>query len=354
MQTDQSLSSVSSQASGSPDYSLFSQSIHIPFTNRPGATPAISVKVNDTLIEGVGLDTGSTVFALRADLVPDFGEADRKDNLKGSISYRTSRRLWKGYWFEVKVTLEGIEKKQGASVTSAASVTSKMKILVITEQTKNGKPEHAPIHYMGIAFGKLDLENGYTPDKNPLVAVTQYNNEPINDNTFRRGYIIRERSIDVGLIKENTESFKCTKLTNNFSPGTEWYWDRVRFALSLDNSAWMLGEALVDIGVSGMEIDSTQYKGESGPLKDGTVVTMHFPDENSSLPKYSFKWQKGDEEPGLPESVEIYASKSKEAFVNTGVSFYEKFDTLFDPVQGFWGVRERQDGDDQLEGAADA
>jgi hypothetical protein len=331
MQMSPGLSTVSSPASGCPDYSGFTDSIHIPFTSEdaPGVTPAIDIEVNGKLIAGAGLDSGSTVFALSDELVPGFAEADQSKLSQGSVSY-TNGRVWDGYWFRVSVTFEGTERN---------TATSEIDVLVVTKQTYHGKREYDTIHYIGIAFGIIDPKSGYTPDKNPLLAVTQYNNKPIDDSTFRRGYIMSKRSIDVGLTGKNTESFKCTKLTNSSSLEAKWYWDRVSLALRVNDSDWMQGDALTDTGLTDMEIASPQYKGNHGPLPHGTDVAMRFPDENTSLPEFSFRWP-GNNESWLPASVYYYKSRNTKAFVNTGQNFYYKFDTLFDADKGFWGVRE--------------
>ena len=91
----------------------------------------------------------------------------------------------------------------------------------------------------------------------------------------------------------------------------------------------MPGNALVDTGLTDMETASPQYKGNDEPLPNGTNVAIRFPDENTSLPEYSFTWPENKEkEPWLPESVTYCEGTNGKSFVNTGRSFYNKFDTL--------------------------
>jgi hypothetical protein len=97
-----------------------------------------------------------------------------------------------------------------------------------------------------------------------MLAVTQYNDEPINDSAFRRGYLIRERSLEIGLTKENTAQFKYTKLWNNVHPDVKWYWDPFRFMVHISNTTrndhgWMISKGLVDTGRPMMTIDSLQH-----------------------------------------------------------------------------------------------
>jgi hypothetical protein len=352
--------------SNSPDYSGFTKSLQIPFTNEdePGSTPAIAVAVNGVKIENAGLDSGSSIFALGQNFVPSFQE---KDKLRpGSVGY-TSGRLWEGYWYKATVTFQDT---WDAKVPPKIKVTSKVDVLVITKQTLTGyeetkgedgkmhrekivTEEHDPeIHYIGIGFGIVDDGNkGYTPNKNPLLSVTQYNDEPVEDRTFRRGYILRRRSVEIGLTKENIKSFGCTKLSNSSSPNTKWYWNRVNFALQLNGKKMMYGDALIDTGVSVMTIWSTDYQAEDY-IKDDTdgsillrpesVVKFYFPNEKINLAEYSFTWLGKD---GVKESLMpklVYYDKSaydNRATVNTGQNFYYEFETLFDAYGGFWGVK---------------
>ena len=346
------------KASGCPNYSAFTDTIHIPFTSKDeaGTTPAIAVEVNGIKINNVGLDTGSTIFALSEKFVPAFTKLEHPETLKsGSVEYWSGRR-WTGRWFKVSVKFMGIGEGSVAipDGIGTISMTSEIEVLVVTEQWKGKerikKDDEETIHYMGIGFGhEIEAESPYTPDKNALVAISLYDGEPVKKR-FRRGYILRSRSIEIGITAKNTEDFKCTQLTNIHHQGVQWYWDRVNFALHIKDhtgkdNGWMPGTALFDTGVTKMDIGSPHYvknpdiseDEQPGPLE----IAMRFPSEQTDLPEYSFNWP-GNEEAWLPEDIEYHVNYGKGAFVNTGQNFYNKFDVMFDAKEGYWGIRERK------------
>ena len=344
------------KASGCPDYSAFTNTIHIPFTNDDErvTTPAIAVKVNGIQIDDdPGLDTGSTIFALSEKYVPAFAKVENPEKLKSGLVEYWSGRKWTGRWFKVSVEFEGT----GEGGIGKVKATSEIEVLVVTEQWRGteriAKDKEESIHYMGIGFGhKLKPNSPYTPDKNALLAISHYNGKPVDKTTFRRGYILRNRSIEIGITANNTEDFKCTKLTNIQNPDLLWYWDRVNFALHIKDhtgkdNGWMPGTALLDTGVTDMDLSSPHYvdnpnvpkKEKPGPLE----IAMRFPNETTDLPEYSFSWP-GKGEAWLPKSISYYASK--DAFANTGQNFYNKFDAMFDAEDGYWGIRENKPEDD--------
>lgn len=312
-------------SSEGPDYSRFTKSIHLAFTNedRRDSTPTVALKVNGNLIQNVGLDTGSTVFVLTQELVPDFPADPKAAGLaQGYVEYATSGVRYDGYWFSVTVTFEGI---------GGTTASSDLHVLVITHEEGTIAQ---PVHYMGIRFGLINKNEGYTPNKNPFLTIKQYNNEPISSETFRRGYVIHRRSIEVGLTGDNTKSFKYVKLTNKASPSTQWYWDPLPAALSINGGSWMPGDALIDTGVTTMQVFSPQ----DDPNKVSSIA-IRFPAENTDLPEYSFRWP--GELDWMPLKLDYYEStKKNEAFVNTGRNFYYKFDTLLDVEEGYWGLKE--------------
>ncbi|QDS75748.1 hypothetical protein FKW77_008525 [Venturia effusa] len=324
---------ASTPASGGPDYSQFTECIEIPFSNAEGGTPAIDILVNGKEIskattsdgKAVGLDTGSTVFALSHDLVPDFPE-DKQGLKTGEIGY-TSGTTWQGHWFPIKVTFD--DKKGNTAIAEVSAL--------VVDREKCG-----PVHYMGIRFGDVDIASGQLSEKNPLLAIKQINNNTVDNKTFRYGFIMRERSIIIGLTAKNTESFKCTKLPADTHEGRKGFSNEPPASIRLNNEPWMHGTALIDTGVNHMLLYTTQFSGdESVPV--GTKVTMKFPDENSESPEYSFRWPAENEERGeeVPESIEVRKSRyADKMWVNTGGNFYSKFDTLFDAEEGYWGFRE--------------
>jgi hypothetical protein len=329
------------------DYSSFTNSIRIPFVNDETSvtTPAIDVTVNGKKIEGVGLDSGSTAFALHVDLVPGFPDTaeGRKTLQKGSIVYSTAGRHWDGYWFPVTVELDdGIENTTNI-------ITSKVHALVITDQyrvkdEKTGEktPEFdTGIHYMGIAFPAYNDKKPNDPvDKNPLLAITEYKGQLIDKTNFRLGYIINDRSLDVGLTATNTQDFKSTKLTP--SSDHPWCWKDVSSAISLNGGPWMPGTTLIDTGVSHMAIYSPKYDKNLDPKSAPLKVAMRFPGEKTDLPEFAFDWPvtEGNEEPWLPTSISYYQSINETSWVNTGQNFIEKFSCLFDAEEGYWGIKE--------------
>jgi hypothetical protein len=87
--------------------------------------------------------------------------------------------------------------------------------------------------------------------------------------------------------------------------------------------------------------DTSLSEDEDDSLPEGADVAMRFPDENTSLPEFSFRWP-GNNESWLPKSVNYHKSINTKAFVNTGQNLYNKFDTFFDAGKGFGGIRETE------------
>lgn len=338
------------QASEGPNYSAFTHSICVPFTNVPlpdgrGITPAISVKVDNILIENVGLDSGSTIFALDQKLVPQYKEEGHR---KGLIEYESGiggvdGYRYEGYWVPVKVTFGDTVKSDEWKNTA----TSEIDLLVVNKKYDNNVLLEgegvANTHYIGISFGyDFAPGSGFTPDKNPLLAVKHFNNSVIADKTFRAGYILHKKSVEIGLTAKNTESFKWKRLDKRKNKDIDWYWDPLSFELSINDSAWMQGNVLLDTGVTKMLIASPKYEDDPNIFKndnpDPVEIKMRFSSEDTSFPEFSFEWP-GNGEPGLPSQIHYQKSINTSAFVNTGQNFYDKFDTMFDADGGCWGIK---------------
>jgi len=85
----------------------------------------------------------------------------------------------------------------------------------------------------------------------------------------------------------------------------------------------------------------------------GKHIDIRFPNENTNLPGYSFKWsgKKGD---GNPQKIVISGTDKPDAFVNTGQFLYDKLVTVFDAKDGWFGTREwseeeKQEEEDEIE-----
>jgi len=52
----------------------------------------------------------------------------------------------------------------------------------------------------------------------------------------------------------------------------------------------MHGNAIIDAGVTEMTLWSIQHPGNINLLPEGANVTMRFPNINTSLPDFSFRW----------------------------------------------------------------
>lgn len=326
------LEMASTPASGGPDYSSFTESVEIPFSNDEsieGSTPAIDILVDGKVVsreknpdnKGVGLDTGSTAFVISDNLVDNFPKSPKEQGLKGGkIEYSTSGTQWEGYWFTITIVFDD---KKGNTATA------QVEALVVPFA------RFSTVHYMGIGFGKDD----YEPEKNAVLTITHFNDKAIDSTNFRHGYVMRKRSIIIGLTAQNTVSFQCTKLSSALV-NQKWFWDEPPVALCLnDNGNWMHGSALIDTGVPAMGL----WLVDKAEVDVGTKVTMKFPDENSSFPEYSFLYPRKDEKhkaPGVPSGITtIPSKKAPKIWVNTGQNFYAVFDTLFDADGGYWGLR---------------
>jgi hypothetical protein len=329
--------------SGGPDYSQFKESIEIPFSNAggEGSTPAIDILVNGKEVSkattsdklAVGLDTGSVIFAISDDLVDGFPEDPEEAKLEpGKVGYGTSPTKYEGFWYSIEVTFDDKKGKKAIA---------KVKALVVSWET------YGAVHYMGIGFRPLNVDNGTIPQNNTLLGIYKTTTSPINetfldDSNFCHGYIMRDRSIIIGLTESNTESFHFTKLSAGSHADHKWYWDEVPVSLRLNDEAWYRGKALIDTGLPDMALNTTGDSTASTRLGTLHHVAIKFPDENSTI-EYSFQWpaKDGKLEPWLPKTITTYVSSHEgEIWLNTGQNFYKKFDTLFDADRGYWGLRE--------------
>lgn len=109
---------------------------------------------------------------------------------------------------------------------------------------------------MGVGFGRrADGQSQGTPDKNTLLNIRSINGRSVGSE-FCQGYIIsaaRENAIYVGITKSNTDRFqhnqtKLRQCPDHVKDNRDWA--AVPMALSVNDSSYVAGTALIDTGVA--------------------------------------------------------------------------------------------------------
>jgi hypothetical protein len=327
-----------------------------PITN--ASVPTIYAKVGN-YSDGIafGMDTGSTGTVIS----PEYFAPGVNDTLQGlgSVTYSSSGIIWSGEVWRTNVSL----MSSASEVVAIASVD----VLVVHEQTcvvnpRFCTPKSAPtgIHFMGIGFNS---GTGFTQPpsvvaaaaNNPFTNLIYTKNVPLN--TVRKGWLITNQGIYIGMSSQLTKNFAFVKLDQN--PDTlglpSPLWQSAPAAIGI-NGIKVNGVSLVDTGVGEMLMSPEAANSNAIPgaytyqpginLPTGVAVEILFPAVRQPQPAfYTFSAVNPDSPPSPPPSsnpmvpgkVIVSKDSSGIVFVNTGRNFLQGFNYLYDAVSGYVG-----------------
>ncbi|KXH48068.1 hypothetical protein CNYM01_10077 [Colletotrichum nymphaeae SA-01] len=368
-------------ASGPPTYPKATErnNAFIPFINKfplidstPSVTFTVKTKYNQTAVQvkSAGMDTGSTGLMIGAGVLGFDEKTDFDKSQPGNEFLSSSNRLWQGYWIEANITFPA----RNDELTASEEVVASVPIMVVTEASickawnKQGSCTEAQksnitmypndIHYMGVGFGRWSSEQpDAIPSKVTLINIVSIGGQPVDD--MHQGYIIGKDGVEVGLTSENTEGFCKTKL--GLTPGSkaERDWYMVDMAISINDSPYDHGSALLDTGIAQSfirvnkdvsshvkNVTSKFIKTKPPPqvAAKGTVVVVHIPNEKNPIATYNVTAQgAGKPNPATMQPAGYILEEptpSKPIYINTGRMFYNGFDVLYDSDCGWFGLAE--------------
>lgn len=337
---------VPAQAAG-PDYAGAGAAVFLPFLNAPMAgqpitrTPKLGIAFGAGPVHRGTMDTGSTGIVVSATSIPNVEQLPTLG--PGTLTYSSSGRIEKGIWVVTPVTLSGTN---GNRVTTRPMPVLAVREIACTSTARNCRPRHNPRHIamIGVGFARQhDHQAQGTPDHNPLLMVEGMG-EPGKPGTIRRGYVVSQRVLQVGLDANVAAGFSFVKLEKSTVYPD---WSAAPACLSLEGKTPpACGTMLMDTGVTTMylRVPPDQLAGHttpgSGPvptLDPGTSVTVSIP--GTAGIAYSFKL--GDAaNPVAPLAVVLVQKDANPGpFVNTSVRFLNGFDYLYDADAGYVGFR---------------
>ncbi len=291
----------------------------------------------------VTMDTGSTGIVISARMIPDF---DTRAQVPGELTYTSSGRIMRGQWVTIPVTISGAN---GAQVK-----TEPIPVLAVTEiaclqRARDCTPTTAPAHVsmMGVGFGReYDRQKDSTPRKNPFLNVQD---DPSGQRPARRGYLVTRPGVQIGLGDDDASGFALIKL--EAEPGIAGEWQQAPVCLSVNDTAPpACGSVLVDTGVRGIYLTLPRSQAgdaatetESGglTLEQGTKLSIVLTPDGSrkDVPRVSYQLVIGEEgNPLAPAFLRLNLTRPT-PFINTGVTFLNGFDYLYDADRGMVGYR---------------
>ncbi|QXP87248.1 hypothetical protein [Methylococcus capsulatus] len=317
------------------------------------------------------LDTGSRGIAVSRDLLPpDFPTKGRP----GHIFYWSSGNRLNGRWIETRITFpDALDGQTGAALPAQAT----LPILVVETETCVAAPagEIFPNHctdpgvtkpsthttMMGIGFDRTG--HGDTPNNdrwnqqfNPFL-----NLDAMRSGSMRAGYILTPQGVQLGLTAANTANagqagvsvsdFAFQKLIPTGLeqvPGSPPDWQAPTGSVTLNGTAYPLGQAVLDTGIDDMLLSLPAHP-SSGNLTAATLEVSLL--DSKGAVGYGFSVSDA-QDPVTPATVTwspLQSGRWSEnwmsgAFVNTGVRALNAFNFLYDGTGGYVGL--------QLNGAA--
>lgn len=329
-----------------PDLSPGGKTVFLPYLNAPlsGApllhTPKLAISVNGGRpVRGV-MDTGSTGIVLAARLIPNLSTLPVIK--QGELTYSSSGRIMKGVWVKVPVTISGTN---GAQITTRPVPVLAVTRVDCTPTARHCRPRQNPtgIAMMGIGFARGgQATHAGLGDHNAFLSLPEMGSGD-TPGTMRRGYLVTQRGVYLGLSAEAGKGMTFIKLDKAADrPG----WSPIPACLSLGGrQPAACGTALIDTGVTSMylTLPDSQLAGQTAPNKKnlptpipGTTLGIAF-GPNGTGPSYSFK-AADKSDPAAPDGITL-VNRPGRVFVNTSVRLLNRFDYLYDAEQGFAGFR---------------
>ncbi|WP_174803446.1 autotransporter outer membrane beta-barrel domain-containing protein [Martelella limonii] len=360
----------------------------LQLTTKPGTAEELTSKTIDFL-----MDTGSTGIAVDSKLLTDDENLVRTDQ-RGWVYYNSTGLLAVGYIVEAKVQFVD---------AVGATVTATVPILAVDnkECVGNGansagcdKARNEPITMMGVGFGRNTLgeDNAAMPVSSLIKEPAQYaylaglldnagqTSQDLNpllhiDNTgadFLPGYIIdwntggsgnvggpdAQVTVKVGLTPANTGGFAFGQLAPIQDSEGQSSWTMAAAGVQLTNGGNVAGPQtgifLADTGVSDSFINAATDQPSAfyntGPagdvVRDGTSVYIQLLDAGDHV-TLSYVYEAvcaGSPPPAgcsqaTPNPLKWVEPHDGNGFLNTGLNFYRQFTYMFDPENGYLGLK---------------
>lgn len=321
--------------------------IYLPYADGPintASVPTIFAKVGD-YSSGVafGMDTGSTGTVVS----PEYFRPGVNDSLQGlgSVTYSSSGIIWSGEVWRTTVSLMSSPTEVVAEAAVDVLVVHKQ---ACTQDPRDCKDKDNPtgIHFMGIGFNS---GTGFTQP--PSVVAAAANNpftnlvytKSVSLNSVRKGWLLTNQGVYLGMTTELTKNFAFVKLTQNdvtLNSSTP-LWQSAPAAIGV-NGVIKQGISLVDTGVGEMLISPVAANGyPSGDMPTGVSMEVLFPTQRQpQSAAYNFVVTNPSNpgpNPMTPGTVIISKDASGIVFVNTGRNFLQGFNYLYDAVSGYVG-----------------
>ena len=357
-------------AQAAPTYG--SQSVTIPVYNTANGQFTGSPLIDVAFANGAGfdtssrftLDTGSTGIAVST---PIWNPMAAGATLLGSgnLTYSSSGRVLNGAWY-------GASLQVGTGATTAQISVPVLYVTNITCATDHrdcqadSKPKD--VSFFGVGFAREAGSQATGPDgkvasipaNNPLLNITALNGTAVTASTplqpgstgvignYTSGYILTPGGLTLGLTAANTAAFPTLPLSWNDQTQASGFdsgyadWNPVPVSLTVNGTAGV-GSVLTDTGIDYMIVTPTpgtpvQTDGACLPGKDclasGSTVALAI----GSFASYGFTIGPSNGAPlqPAPPAAPLYAVKADgtEVFVNTGYSFFNQYNYLYDYVNG--------------------
>ncbi len=356
---------VPALAQTGPDLNAFSQTRLIPFTPWPkGQTPFEAPPRVTLRLEGplgayqpppVVMDTGSTGVVISASDLPGYSAAKAAAYPAGWEFLSSSKRLWVGHWVPTTIVFLDARGEAARAQVPILVVETAMRCPGYDVKGAPGtcaEPSEVVnlpkgIAYLGVGFGREgNGQSQGTPDKNPLLNLTAIGGQPIASGSFRKGYVVTQEGVRVGLTASVAAGFRFLKLDAR-GAGGPLDWLQAPMHVAAGDQPAQPGSLLIDTGIPTMYLgvahpEALQTVTETNPstkkpakvLAPGQTVTITVPTQ----PATTFAFTMGSGEATVPSQV-LVNSPSAKGFVNTGRHVLRRYEVMFDADGGWFGLR---------------
>jgi hypothetical protein len=305
--------------------------IEIPYVNGPMRaehTPEIRLKLRGAAPRRFGMDTGSTGIVVAAEHYEP-GPGDTNDG-PGQLTYNSSGRVLHGTHHTTDVEILNNDDRP---VATARVQVLRVDRITCLRNARDCEPNPHPrgVAFMGIGFDRAAAQGaGGAAPRNPFVNIT-------SPGSVRPGYIVTRTGVHLGMSAALTRNFAFVKLSSKggSSSGGLTRWNAAPLTVSVDGRT-ASGTSLPDTGIGYMFLSpppgTPLARGERVP--SGTRIEVWLPGQSG--PGAFYQFAVGDRANLLhPERVVVVRDPG--VFVNTGRTFFEGFDYLYDAVGGYVG-----------------
>jgi uncharacterized protein with beta-barrel porin domain len=326
----------------------------IPNPVATGTTPTLNVSLGGSQALPFTVDTGSTGMVVSQEYFKLDPTKLKMINPNGSIIYTSSGKNPTGPIYEVPIEITG---KDGQNRVRAV-----VQVLVAQE---------SGYLMMGVGFDRggntgkdgTSANNPLypTPAMNAFLSITDINGKPVSDASLRKGYIVGQDGVRLGLTSPYTSDFSMVKLsTNTIAPQNKW--NRAPMSFSVDSVQAGSGAFLPDTGIAYVLIATPDGTLPSNTVKCadanvggrcaapntmiGVNLTPGLPADVRTTLALTATNDRVSGQPNMPPFVHVEErtpldeqTLSTPFAFNSGQFFYQYFDYLFDYEGGYVGYR---------------